>query len=174
MSSQTRRGFLVRGLAGAAVIAAGAVPLGLRKTRLPAVVPTLSFFSAAEYAVFRAVADQLLPGGAGWPPASSLDVAARADALFALADEATQADVRQLLGLFDNALVALLLDGRPTPFTALAPAEQGRALDAWRTSRLVLRRSGFSALRNVAMAIYYADPSTWEGVGYPGPPEIVR
>ncbi len=174
-SQLSRRAAIKRGLLGGALLTvAGAVPLALRKTHVTQHPTDLKYFTAEEYAVFAAVAERFLPGGENWLSASALDVPRKVDGVFALADAPTQRDVKQLLALFDNALASFLLDGRATPFTQLSLADQDRALEQWRTSRLVLRRSGFDALRKISLAVYYADPATWPGVGYPGPPELAK
>ena len=43
-------------------------------------------------------------------------------------------------------------------------------LNEWRDSRLTLRRTGYRALRGLALAAYYGNPATWIAVGYGGPP----
>ena len=37
-------------------------------------------------------------------------------------------------------------------------------------SSVALRRTVFRALSGLVSSIYYGDPRTWPGVGYPGPP----
>ena len=51
----------------------------------------------------------------------------------------------------------------------LDPGEQDQVLAEWRDSRLSLRRTGYRALRGIAIAAYYGDQATWGAVGYPGP-----
>ncbi len=174
----SRRGFLKRTLLGSALLAAaGAVPLALRKgveRALPAGA-NLLFFSRSDYAVFAAVADRVVPKlDPGQPTAAELGVALKADQLLSRADPDTRHDFQQLLGLFDNALAAFVLDGRTRPFTALGPEEQDEALRQWRDSRIPLRRSGFQSLQRLSLALYYCDPKSYAGVGYPGPPLLVR
>ena len=43
-------------------------------------------------------------------------------------------------------------------------------LGEWRDSRLTLRRTGYRALRGIAIAAYYGNKATWSAVGYGGPP----
>ena len=62
-----------------------------------------------------------------------------------------------------------LFGGRTTPFTQLDPNEQDEVLAEWRDSRLTLRRTGYRALRGLAMAAYYGNKATWPAVHYPGP-----
>ncbi len=188
---ETRRGFLKKTVAGAALLAAaGAVPLALRKTRLRPAKQPLRFFSPAEYSVFAAVAERVLArGGADVPselagvlkgrPAApapaDVDVAGKADAFLAPLDATSAKDLKQLLALFDNALFSFATGGPPRPFTRMSASEQDAHLERWATSRMALRRTGFQALKRLSAAVYYGDPSTYASVGYPGPPdELVR
>jgi hypothetical protein len=167
-----RRVFLKRTLLGGAALAiAGAVPLALRRTRLIPIPEPLRFFTEREYAIFSAVADRVVQGPLS---ARQLRVTEKTDALMAAADPDSQRDLRQLLALFDNALAAFVFDGRLQTFTELDPAAQDRALVQWRDSRLAVRRSGFQALQRLSLAMAYSDPRTYEGIGYPGPPVLVR
>jgi hypothetical protein len=38
----------------------------------------------------------------------------------------------------------------------------------------LVRRSGFQALQRLSLAMAYSDPRTYEGIGYPGPPVLLR
>jgi hypothetical protein len=78
--------------------------------------------------------------------------------------------VKQLLGVFENALAGFVFGGRREPFTRLPPAEQANVLLEWQNSRLLVRRTGHSALRNLVMGGYYSSSLTWKPSGYPGPP----
>ena len=186
---ETRRGLLKKTLGGAALLAAaGAVPLALRKTRLREPRGPLHFFSPEEYSVFAAVAERMLARGpADVPPelavqrrpepptTAELDVAGKADAFLAPLDEASAKDLKQLLALFDNALFSVLTGGPARPFTQMTPEQQHAHLERWATSRLAVRRTGFQALKRLAVAIYYSSPLSYASVGYPGPPyELVR
>jgi len=59
-----------------------------------------------------------------------------------------------------------------TPFTRLEADEMDARLNAWRTSRLALLRSGYQALKRLAQATYYSSPEVYPLVGYPGPPVV--
>src|SRR5262249_11682728 len=82
-------------------------------------------------------------GGPGCPPAEAVDCAGKIDALLARVHPEAGPEFRQLLHLFENALFGLTVHGSPTPFSRLAPEAQDARLDAWRSSRLALLRSGF-------------------------------
>jgi hypothetical protein len=173
----TRRSVLKKGvLGGALLILGGALPVALRGPRLgPAPREPLRLLSAGEHAVLAAVAARIVPGPTappGWPSAETVDCAGKADALLARVHPEVGAELKQLLRLFDNGLVSLVTIGRPTPFTRLDPAGQDARLQAWRTSRVALFRTGYQALARLAHATYHSSPEVQALVGYPGPPEV--
>jgi len=174
----SRRGFLRKSLLGVAFLAiAGAMPLALRRGKLRPLPPgaKLLLLSEAEYSVLAAVADRIFaPLAPGQPAPDAIGVALKIDALMAGADPDSQRDFRQLLGLFENALAGFVWDGQPAPFTERSPEAQTETLRSWQFSRLPLRRSGFQALMRLCNAVYYSDPVTYAGIGYPGPPLLAR
>ena len=187
----TRRGLFKKTLGGAALLAAaGAVPVALRRTRLRPVARKLEFFTPAEYSIWAAVADRILateatqatsepsplpPPPKGSPQAATLDVAGRADAFLAPLPGGDRKELKQLLALFDNALVSFVSGGPARPFTAMSAEQQDAHLRSWQTSRVGVKRTGFQAMKRLCCALYYSDPATYAAVGYPGPPvELVR
>jgi len=42
-------------------------------------------------------------------------------------------------------------------------------LQRWRTHSFDLFQAGYQALHDLVLGPYYAEPSTWEAIGYPGP-----
>lgn len=173
-SGQKRRGFLKTGLVGGVLLACAGV--GYVATRkgpghaLPA--GGLKVLDAQEFSVLAAIAARVIPDRAGFPTVEEIGVAATADALLERVDPSAQQELKQLLQLFDNALSNALFGGHFRPFTALLPPAQDEVLRGWRDSRLLLRRTGFQALRGLVLAAYYGDPRTWKAVGYPGPVEV--
>jgi Gluconate 2-dehydrogenase subunit 3 len=176
-TSRERRSFLKKGLLGAALLlVGGALPIALRRG-IDRARPraTLALLTAREYAIFAAVAARIVPGddaGAAWPTAAALDCAGKVDALMAQTHPAVGAELRQLLHLFESGLGGLFTNFQVTPFTRLAPAEMDARLEAWRTSRVTLLRSGYQALKRLAQATYYSSPEIYPRIGYPGPPLV--
>lgn len=167
----SRRTLLTAGIGGAALLAAGAVGLALRPGAAVSPPDLLHALTPQQYGILQAVAARICPGGPGIPTAAEIGVAARVDAQLATMHPQDVAELGQGLLLIENALVGLLLDARPTPFTRLGPAEQDAALEAFRTSRIPIRRSVFKALRGLVAASYWSDPRMYPTVGYPGPPD---
>jgi DNA-binding transcriptional ArsR family regulator len=113
---------------------------------------------------------RLVPERAGFPRPADLRLPEKIDAIAAMADPATQADLRRLVRLFESALAGFVLEAQPRLFTTSSPAAQDRRLAAWARSRFALRRTGYRALKRLVYAAYYSSPETWPAVGYPGPP----
>lgn len=167
-----RRGFLKKGLVGAALLAAagGGAWLATRRTRpWPASRKPLLVFDAAQAAVLAALAERLVPEHPGFPRPAEVDVVSRADAIAAMAHPASQKELRQVVSLFESAAFGLL-DWSPRLFTECGVAEQDRRLRAWAGSRIAVRRTGYRALKQLLSSAYYSSPATWAAVGYAGPP----
>lgn len=170
---ESRRGFVKKGFFGGLLLAlGGGAFVALREGKLePLPEGGLKMLSAREYAVVVAAARRLLPQTPPWPTPDTLRVAGRIDGVvFPLLDETARLELRQLLAVLENGLSGLLLVGRPTPFTLMPPEAQDEILAGWQHSRLLLRRSGYTALRALIVGAYFANPAAWPSMGYPGPP----
>jgi hypothetical protein len=161
-----RRTFLKRGLAGAAVLALGAGGLAVLPTKhLATPKRALAALSPRGFQVLVAFARRVVP-----ERADPVDVVHGIDDGLRLFPREVRADVDKLLGLFENALPGLLLDGRMLPFTRLSPASQDAVMRHWRDSRIELRRAGYESLRRLCLAAAYKDEALWAAVGYAAPP----
>jgi hypothetical protein len=167
----SRRALLVGG--SALAVAAGGLglvalqPSVLREPRAP-----LTVLDAVAFSTLAAAAERICPAAANLPSAWELQVPEAVDAYLATRDEATAAEVVQLLHLLESGLAGLALDGRPRAFTACSAATQDTVLAAWRDSRLGPRKTGYKALLALVSSAYWAHPETWPHVGYPGPPRF--
>ncbi len=99
-----------------------------------------------------------------------MDLPRRIDGLLGLMPVEGQKEVRQLVGLFENALTGLLFDGQLKTFTASSHEQQDARIRGWQKSRLEVRRTGFRALKKIVYSSYYGARETWSAIGYPGPP----
>jgi hypothetical protein len=166
---QTRRSIIKRGLLGGALLfVGGALSLALRKSaKVPVPSEGLLVLTEREHAVMEAVALRMLVGA---PGLSTARLGLACDRLASKADATAQVELRQLLQLFENALPNFVFGGRWAVFTKQAPEEQDATLREWRDSKLIVRRSGYNALRALAMGAYYSNAAVWPFVHYPGPP----
>ncbi len=166
----SRRGFLKKGVFGGLLLALGGGGfLATRRGAQVLIPPGLQVLNAAQYAVMWAIVQRFVPVREGFPAADSINTTVAADGIIALLEDVTRDEIKQLLMLFENALPNFLFGGRTVPFTQLGPTEQDEVLAEWRDSRLTLRRTGYRALRGIAIAAYYGNKATWSAVGYSGP-----
>lgn len=172
MSLFSRRSLLRGSLGGGLLLGLGGVGLGLQSTlRGRAPSEALSVLTLDEYAIVQSVASRICPQpGPDVPGADAVDVGVLVDRLLQRMGPEASADVKTVLALFENGLVGALFMERVKPFTQLDPEVQDRVLLAWRDSSIVLRRTVYRALSSLTASMYYADPRTWPGIGYPGPP----
>jgi hypothetical protein len=184
--SSSRRSLLKKGVFGGAVLllgsAAASLPMIFRphgRLRAPGQAPApdrpLRYLSPIEYGVFAALSARLVLGDdapAGWPSTDRIDCAGRLDELLGTLHPRAARELCRLLRIFENGMTGLLATGHPVTFSAAAPVEQDRRLEAWRHSRLAVLRSGYEALKRLAHATYYSAPEVFGSVGYAGPPGI--
>lgn len=166
-----RRTLLKLGLGSAAVLAVTGGTLGLLR---PGLVD--GHLTAASRAVFAGVARGVLEGSlpaAGPGRDAALDAhLARLDALLAQLPRATRAELSQLLALLASVPGRVAMTGMHIDWAKASVADAQQALESMRSSSIALRQQAYHALRDLTNAAYYADPSTWSLMGYPGPREL--
>lgn len=161
-----RRTFLKRGLFGGSLLALGGAGLALFPGReLGDPAEPLVTFGLRSFRALAAVAGRVVTAEGRDP----LAIAQGVDRLLLAAPPEVRRDLDHLLGLLDNALGSLVLDGRLTPFSRLGEADQDVALTRWRDSRLAIRRTGYQALRKLCLATYYATEASWPALHYQPP-----
>lgn len=127
--------------------------------------PDLSCFTPGQFAALDAASRRLVPRMGSAPGAGELEIARAADRLWARANPTLQADLRQLLTVFEE--LPAMLGG--APFSQRSPAAQDAYLRAWETSALWPARQGFAALNKLVATLFYMDPRSWPSIGYQGP-----
>jgi len=90
------------------------------------------------------------------------------DVLFAF-PQAVQAELSQLLAILASAPGRVALAGLHTSWPDASVTQIQSALQGMRSSSLALKQQAYQALRDLTNAAYYADPSAWGVLGYPGP-----
>jgi hypothetical protein len=81
----------------------------------------------------------------------------------------TQKEVQDLFGLLALAPARRLLAGVSGDWAQADQQQVAVFLQDWRTHRLALLRVAYMAMHDLVLGGWYADPSTWEAIGYPGP-----
>ncbi len=111
--------------------------------------------------------DTLLPAGAGRPSATQVN----ADRWIAESSPAAGA-LKSLVHRGCRWLDYKALARGADDFASLVPAEQQTiCAEAARSRHGSLQRRFFDRLREEAFSCYYADPRTWPGLGFRGPPQ---
>lgn len=167
----TRRDVIRRGLFGGAILALGAAAWRMTGEAPSVQLKETRHLSRDAETAFRAIARRVVGTAKGFPSIEDAKLVARADVLVGRIDEHTRGELDQVLSLFESRLASVAFLGPFQPFSALSPEAQDRVLDGWEHSRFTLKRTGYAAIRSLAVAAYYSAPSTWEAVGYSGPPE---
>jgi len=162
-----RRTFLRLSLLGVAVLGAGAVALRLTGRTSPAAA------RADARTVLQAVIPAFLAGVLPLEPEANREAREQALARTLTAIDGlpatTRADLDQLFGLLASH------PGRWLAGVEWENAEPERIsafLQRWRTSSFDLFVVGYEAMHDLVLGSWYADPSSWDAIGYPGPTKL--
>jgi hypothetical protein len=82
---------------------------------------------------------------------------------------AVQKEVQDLFGLLALAPARRLLTGVAGGWTTADPQQVSAFLQDWRMHRFALLRSAYGALHDLSFGAWYAQPASWNAIGYPGP-----
>lgn len=144
-----------------------------------------SNLSPRQMAALRAACDALIPSVAVADDpyrfyatsASDLGVPERVAQLIGeLPNARQQAEIRLLLTALASPLLGAAITRQPRPFTKLSLSRRTAILRRLATSKLLLERKGFQALKRLATFAFYThvpadgQPNpAWPAMGYPGP-----
>lgn len=81
----------------------------------------------------------------------------------------TQKEVQDLFGLLALSPARRLLTGVSDGWSKASPEQVSAFLQDWRFHRLAMLQTAYHALHDLIIGSWYADPSTWASIGYPGP-----
>ena len=80
-----------------------------------------------------------------------------------------QKEVQDLFGLLALAPARRALTGVSGRWANANPEQVGTFLQEWRFHSLAMLQTAYHALHDLIIGSWYADPSTWNAIGYPGP-----
>ena len=164
-----RRSFLKAGALGALVLAAGG---GIYRA-MHAPVPQRFVLDGEARAALNAIVPAVLAGAL--PAASAERRAAIAGAVEGVHTAisnlplSVQKEVQDLFGLLALAPARRLLTGVSGGWTHADPDAVAAFLQEWRLHRFALLRTAYSALHDLSLGAWYAQPGSWSAIGYPGP-----
>lgn len=161
----TRRQFVWFAVVGAAGAAAARVTLRPRPVHLAP--PGLRVLDETDWAVLRAVCEAFLPPGVRDDTGVLTEVVARADRYLAQLPPALQRRRSTLLRAVEHGPVVFTREA--IRCSAMSIDQRTAYLATWAESRLAVRRTGFAALKHLAMLGYYTRESAWPAIGYSGP-----
>jgi hypothetical protein len=82
---------------------------------------------------------------------------------------ASQKEIADLFGLLALGPARRLLAGVPDGWASASGEQVGAFLQAWRLHRFAMLQVAYHALHDLVLGAWYADPSAWPAIGYPGP-----
>lgn len=80
-----------------------------------------------------------------------------------------QKEVQDLFGLLALAPARRALTGVSGAWSQATEAQVAVFLQEWRFHRLAMLQTAYHALHDLIIGSWYADPASWEAIGYPGP-----
>ena len=176
MAMLSRRGLLKTGAAGALLLGAAwwlRQPIDrLGKQALVAQAPLAPSMALVLPALLPVVLAGALPQEPQARAAALQRAAQSVGVAVSQLSAATQREVAELFALLALAPTRIAVARVTSAWPQASEAEVQRFLDAWRHSPLDLLRSGYQALHDLILGAWYADPSTWPDLGYPGPPKL--
>ena len=164
-----RRSFLKAGALGALVLAAGGGIYRAVHTPHPRRFVLDGEARAALHAIVPAMLAGALPAQAAERTAAIGTTIDGVHTAISNLPLAVQKEVQDLFGLLALAPARRLLTGVSGGW-AHADAQQVTAfLQDWRLHRFALLRTAYSALHDLSLGAWYAQPANWSAIGYPGP-----
>lgn len=166
-----RRSLLKLGVASAVVLALGG---GALATLRPGWAQGRLTYSGREIfaAVGRAILQGTLPAAAPEADRALAGLLDRVDTLVSALPAHAQSELSQLLALLGAAPGRYGLAGLQGEWSAASIRDVQQALQSMRTSSLSLRQQAYHALHDIVTGAYFADPTTWPLLGYPGPTPV--
>lgn len=162
-----RRTLLTVGVVTAALLAVAGTTIALlrpgrREARL---TPSGQALFAA---VARSVLGPLLPSDAGARAVAIAAHLSRVEATIAGLPPHMQAEIDELITIIGSPPGRLGLVGLTSDWATASLEEVSAALASMQRSSLAVRQQAYHALRDITNGSYFADPTSWPSIGYPG------
>lgn len=130
------------------------------------------FLSEADRAIVAAIAPAMLEGAL--PPNADYlrETIFGVDRTISGLTPSIQSEVRELFDVLNFPPARMLMAGVWKPWSEADVSKISYFLESWQKSRIQLLRSGYDALHEIINAAWYANPKSWNAIGYSGPPDI--
>ena len=162
----SRRTFLKAGLVGTLALAAGG---GIYRLAYGTAQPHRFALDGEARAAIDAIIPAMLAGAV---PAGSAAIAAATErvhqAILGL-PLSTQKEIQDLFGLLALAPARRFIAGMTDGWADASVEQVGAFLQGWRMHRFATLQVAYHALHDLVLGAWYADPSSWTAIGYPGP-----
>ena len=162
-----RRTFLRLTLFGAAVLGASALVLRTATRRTPA--EARADIESGLRAVIPALLAGVLPLEAGASGVGQRQALERTLAAIDGLAPGTRAELDQLFGLLASHPGRWLAG---VDWASATPEQAAVFLQRWRSSSFNLFVAGYQAMHDLVLGSWYADASSWDAIGYPGPTKL--
>jgi hypothetical protein len=164
--SFTRRSFLKAGIFGAlALAAAGGIYRMTRTPESPGRFVLDDKIRSALTAIIPAILDGAVRPGTPDVPAAI----ERTHAAILGLPLATQKEIQDLFALLTLGPTRRFLAGVPDDWPQAKKEDVTAFLQSWRQHRISMLQAAYQALHDLVTGPWYADDSTWQAIGYPGP-----
>lgn len=164
-----RRSFLKAGALAACMLAAG----GALYRAVHAPAPQRFVLDGEARAALAAIVPAMLAGALPGAAAERRQALSHAiDGVHTAISNlplSAQKEVQDLFGLLALAPARRLLTGVSGGWAQASEIEVSAFLQRWRLHRLALLRTAYGALHDLSLGAWYAQPASWEAIGYPGP-----
>lgn len=162
----SRRTFLKAGLVGTLALAAGG---GIYRLAYGSAVPHRFALDGEARAAIDAIIPAMLAGALHHDSAAIGATTARVHQAILGLPLATQKEIQDLFGLLALAPARRFIAGVPDGWASASSAQVGAFLQGWRLHHFETLQVAYHALHDLVLGAWYADPSSWTAIGYPGP-----
>jgi len=88
--------------------------------------------------------------------------------------ETQQKEFKELLSLLGSMVGRVVIASVWSSWNNVNASKVDDMLNSWRTSYLDLMKVAYKGLKELSYASWYGNPQNWDGIKYPGPPELIR
>jgi hypothetical protein len=108
-----------------------------------------------------------------WPPEKIMfEVIKGVDIAISHLSVPVKEDLSTLFSLLSFRPTRFVLTGVWAPWEEASYESINSSMDKWSGTGLQVWRSAYDGLRKLILSSWYANPASWQAIGYPGPPKV--